>query len=53
MLAIDQAPKADMELHFKSAGVNYGGRHGRISHSTYEEALTKNFTVYWAEEYEI
>jgi hypothetical protein len=53
MIAIDQTPKNDMELHFKSAGVNFGGRHGRISHYTYEEAHSKNFTVYWAEDYEI
>ncbi len=53
MIAINQAPKSDMELHFKSAGVNFGGRHGRMSHYTYEEALAMQFTVYWAEDYEI
>jgi len=53
MIAIDQAPKSDMELHFKSAGVNFGGRHGRISHYTYEETLSMKFTLYWAEDYEI
>ena len=53
MVAVDAAPKVDMELHFKSAGVNYGGRHGRVSHYTYEETLSMKFTVYWAEDYEI
>jgi PD-(D/E)XK endonuclease len=53
MVPTNQAPKSDMELHFKSAGVNFGGRHGRISHYTYEEALSMKFTVYWAEDYEI
>ena len=49
----ESLPKSDMELHFKSAGVNFGGRHGRISHYTYEETLSMKFTVYWAEDYEI
>jgi GTPase len=49
MVPTNQAPKSDMELQFKSAGVNFGGRHGRISHYTYEEALSMKFTVYWAE----
>jgi hypothetical protein len=53
MVPTNQAPKSDMELHFKSAGVNFGGRHGRISHYTYEEARSMKFTVYWAEDYEI
>gem|GEM_PF-5546662 len=53
MVPTNQAPKSDMELHFKSAGVNFGGRHGRVSHYTYEEALSMKFTVYWAQDYEI